>query len=106
MGKILNKLIEKEERKILGKTIQFIPRNKQILEQFIKLPEKESCDVCIIEIGGTIGDLENRFYIEAVRQLQMKFGRDNVILVHLTYVPMLNNVGEQNQNLVNKAYIN
>ncbi len=97
MGKILNKLIEKErEGKFLGKTIQFIPHvTNEILEQFVKLPEKESCDVCVIEIGGTIGDLENRFYIEAVRQLQMKFGKDNVILIHLTYIPMLNNVGEQ-----------
>jgi len=97
MGKILSSIIEKERKgKFLGKTIQFIPHvTNEILEKFTKIPEKESCDVCIIEIGGTIGDLENRFYVESVRQLQMRYGKDNVVFVHLTYVPMLDNVGEQ-----------
>ncbi len=97
MGKILSRIIEKErEGKFLGKTIQFIPHvTNEILENFIRLPEKENADICVIEIGGTIGDLENAFYVEAVRQLQMKFGKDNVIFIHLTYVPMLSNVGEQ-----------
>ena len=97
MGKVLSSIIEKERKGIfLGKTIQFIPNvTNEILEQFVRLPEKENADVCIIEIGGTIGDLENAFYVDAVRQLQMKFGKDNVIFIHLTYVPMLNNVGEQ-----------
>ncbi|PIU22077.1 MAG: CTP synthetase [Candidatus Diapherotrites archaeon CG08_land_8_20_14_0_20_30_16] len=97
MGKILSSIIEKERKGLfLGKTTQFIPHvTNEILENFIRLPEKENCDVCVIEIGGTIGDLENAFYVEAVRQLQMKFGKDNVIFVHLTYVPMLSNVGEQ-----------
>jgi len=97
MGKIFNKVIEDERKgKYLGKTIQFIPHvTNEILNRFIKIPKKENADVCVIEIGGTVGDLENRFYIESSRQLQMKFGKENVVFVHLTYVPILYNVGEQ-----------
>lgn len=97
MGKVLSSIIEKERKgSFLGKTIQFIPHvTNEILDAFINLPKKENADVCIIEIGGTIGDLENAFYVESVRQLQMKFGKENVVFVHLTYVPMLHNVNEQ-----------
>ncbi len=96
MGKIFKTVIDNERLgKYLGKSVQFVPHvTGEILERFIKLPRTEKADVCIIEIGGTIGDMENMLYVEAVRELKNKFGR-NVVFVHLTYVPFFDAVEEQ-----------
>lgn len=97
MGKIFKIVIDKERKGIyLGKTVQLIPHvTNEIIRQFETISKSENADICIIEIGGTIGDIENMLYIESVRQLRNKLGKENVCFVHLTYVPYIAAVGEQ-----------
>ncbi|MFT4303399.1 MAG: glutamine hydrolyzing CTP synthase [Candidatus Woesearchaeota archaeon] len=94
MGKVFAKLQEKERKgDYLGKTVQFIPHvTDLIISQFKKIGENS--DVVIIEIGGTVGDIENELFIEAARQLALEVGRKNLLFVHLTYIPYLDNVKE------------
>ncbi len=95
-GKIFNSVIENERKgKYLGKTIQIFPHViEEIKEKLFDIDKKEMADLMVIEIGGTVGDVENSWFIEAVRQIVHEVGRDNIIYVHLTYVPFLDNVGE------------
>jgi len=95
-GKIFNSVIENERKgKYLGKTIQIFPHViEEIKEKLYQIDKKEMADLMVIEIGGTVGDIENSWFIEAVRQLVNEIGRDNILYVHLTYVPFLDNVGE------------
>lgn len=97
MGKVFKQILEKERKgDFLGKTVQFIPHvTNHIKDHFFSVANEENADIMLIEIGGTVGDLENEFYIEAVRQLSYDVGPDNHIFVHLTYVPIPNGVGEQ-----------
>jgi CTP synthase len=67
----------------------------EIKNRFYKIVNEEKCDVLLIEIGGTIGDMENMLYLEAVRQIALEKGRNNVMFVHLTYVPIPTGVNEQ-----------
>jgi len=89
--------LEKERRgDYLGHTVQFIPHVTDLIkEQFYRIADQEKADVVLIEIGGTIGDLENQFYIEATRQLSHEVGNHNSVFVHLTYVPIPSGVNEQ-----------
>ena len=95
-GKIFNSVIEKERRgDYLGKTIQIIPHViDEIKQKFYKIAEEERADIMMIEIGGTVGDIENSWFVEAVRQLRKEVGNDNIVYIHLTYVPFLSSVGE------------
>lgn len=95
-GKIFNRVIEKErEGKYLGKTIQVFPHIiNEVKEWIYNLVEKEKPDITMIEIGGTVGDIENSWFIEAVRQLKKEVGKENIVYIHLTYVPFLHSVGE------------
>ncbi|MFN3527873.1 MAG: glutamine hydrolyzing CTP synthase [Candidatus Altarchaeaceae archaeon] len=87
-GKIYREVIEKERKGLyLGKTVQIIPHVTNEMISFIK---KLNNEVVIIEVGGTVGDLENAVFLEALRQLSMK---EKVIFIHLSYVPLIN--GEQ-----------
>lgn len=97
MGKVFKQILEKERKgDFLGKTVQFIPHvTNHIKDHFFSVAEEEKADIMLIEIGGTVGDLENEFYIEAVRQLSYDVGPDNHLFVHLTYVPIPSGVGEQ-----------
>ena len=97
MGKVFKEILEKErEGHYLGKTVQFIPHLTDLIkEKFFNVANEEDADVMLIEVGGTIGDLENEFYVEAIRQLQHQIGQDNIMFVHLTYVPIPSGVGEQ-----------
>jgi CTP synthase len=97
MGKVFEKIREKERRgDYLGKTVQMIPSVSDfILDHFINVGEKSKADVVLIEVGGTIGDIENELYVEAVRSLPKRVGRENVLFVHLTYVPIPAGVNEQ-----------
>jgi CTP synthase len=94
-GKILSAIIERERKgDYLGKTVQIIPHvTDEIKRRWRAIADREKADVCIIEIGGTVGDIENQTYYEAVRQLRLE--GDQVVVVHLTYVPYLESVGEQ-----------
>lgn len=97
MGRIFKMILEKERRgDYLGHTVQFIPHVTDLIkEQFYRIADQEKADVVLIEIGGTIGDLENQFYIEATRQLSHEVGNHNSVFVHLTYVPIPSGVNEQ-----------
>ncbi len=97
MGRIFKMILDKERRgDYLGHTVQFIPHVTDLIkEQFYRIANQENADVLLIEIGGTVGDLENQFYIEAARQLSHDVGRTNAMFVHLTYVPIPSGVNEQ-----------
>ncbi|HSQ41311.1 MAG TPA: CTP synthase (glutamine hydrolyzing), partial [Fibrobacteraceae bacterium] len=97
MGKVFKRILEKERKgDYLGKTVQFLPHVTNLIkEHFFTVAEEEKADIMLIEIGGTVGDLENQFYIEAVRQLSHDVGTENRLFVHLTYVPIPSGVCEQ-----------
>jgi CTP synthase len=96
MGKIFKSILEKERKgDYLGRTVQFIPHVTNEIKLWIKrIVDEELADLAIIEIGGTVGDLENQFYIEAVRQLRREVGPNDIVYVHLTYIPIPSGVNE------------
>ena len=102
-GKVYSKVIESERRgDYLGKTVQVIPHITDAIQDWIEevahVPADGSEDVpdaCIIELGGTVGDIESAPYIEALRQFQFKVGRENISFVHVSLVPVMGPVGEQ-----------
>jgi len=97
MGKIYKSILDKERQgEYLGKTVQLVPHvTDEIKNRFYTVAKEENCDVLLIEIGGTVGDMENSLYFEAVRQLAWEKGRENVMFVHLSYVPIPTGVNEQ-----------
>ncbi len=96
-GKMFNAVITRERKgDYLGGTVQIIPHLTNEIKGTLKaIAEKEQADVILIEIGGTIGDIENSWFIEAVRQLRKDVGHENFMHIHLTHVPMLRHVGQQ-----------
>ncbi len=95
-GKLLLSVISKERRgEYLGKTVQFIPHVTGEAKRWIlRVAEEQGADVVIMEVGGTVGDIENAYFIEAIRQLSNELGRENFAFVHVTLVPELPS-GEQ-----------
>ncbi|MEX2436247.1 MAG: CTP synthase, partial [Balneolaceae bacterium] len=95
-GRVYYDVIMKERQGVyLGKTVQVIPHiTDEIKSHVLKLGESEDFDVVIIEIGGTVGDIESLPYIEAMRQLRYEVGRKNTLSIHLTLVPYLAAAGE------------
>jgi CTP synthase len=98
-GQIYKSVLEKERRgDYLGKTVQVIPHITNEIQDFIKrgagFDTPESVDVAIVEIGGTVGDIESLPFLEAVRQLSLRLGPNNAAFVHLTYVPWIAAAGE------------
>ncbi len=95
-GKIFSEIIRKErEGEYLGKTVQIFPHViTNIKNRFKKIATEENADLVIIEIGGTVGDIENSWFIEAVRQLKQDVGKENLMYVHLTYVPYVESIAE------------
>ena len=95
-GRIYLSVIEKERRgDYLGKTIQVIPHiTNEIKEAVRAVAEKDKPDVVIVEIGGTVGDIESLPFLEAIRQMGNEEGRDNAIFVHVTLVPFIAAAGE------------
>jgi CTP synthase len=95
-GKIFNRVISKERKgEYLGKTIQIFPHViNEIKDWIFTLVKQEQPDLVLMEIGGTLGDIENSWFVEAARQLKKDVGQDNIAYVHLTYVPFLHSVGE------------
>jgi CTP synthase len=93
-GKIYQSVLEKERRgDYLGKTVQVIPHVTNEIQSFIQRGA-EGVDVAIVEIGGTVGDIESLPFLEAVRQLSLRLGPNNSAFVHLTYVPWIGAAGE------------
>ncbi|WP_042696750.1 glutamine hydrolyzing CTP synthase [Thermococcus sp. PK] len=94
-GKVYSAVIEKERRgDYLGATVQVIPHITNEIKERIRRIAREY-DVVVVEIGGTVGDIESMPFLEAARQMQIEEGRENVAFVHVTYVPKLKVVGEQ-----------
>ena len=102
-GKIYAKVIEAERRgDYLGKTVQVIPHITDAIQDWLEEVahrpadgSNETPDACIIELGGTVGDIESSPYVEALRQFQFRVGRENVTFVHVSLVPVMGPVGEQ-----------
>jgi CTP synthase len=93
-GKIYHSVISKERRgDYLGGTIQVIPHITDEIKKSIRLAAK-GVDIVIVEIGGTIGDIESLPFLEAIRQFQADVGKDNVLYIHLTLVPYIGTAGE------------
>ncbi|MGB2782657.1 MAG: CTP synthase [Atribacterota bacterium] len=92
-GKIYSSVISKERRgDFLGATVQVIPHITDEIKSTIKniaQNEKDKVDVVIVEIGGTVGDIESLPFLEAIRQFRNDIGKDNVVYVHVTFVPYL-----------------
>jgi CTP synthase len=95
-GRIYLSVIEKERRgDYLGKTIQVIPHiTNEIKEAVRSVAEKDNPDVIIVEIGGTVGDIESLPFLEAIRQMGNEEGRDGSLFVHVTLVPYIKAAGE------------
>ena len=93
-GRIYESIIAKERRgDYLGKTVQVIPHvTDEIKSAFRKVTE--GVDVTIVEIGGTVGDIESLPFLEAIRQMRLELGPENVVFVHLTLVPFISTAGE------------
>lgn len=97
MGKVFHQLYEKERKgEFLGKTVQLVPHaSNHIVEWWMSVASERDADVCLVEIGGTVGDMENELYLEAARSLRAQLGKNNVMFVHLTFIPIPGGVNEQ-----------
>ncbi len=95
-GKAYQAVIERERRgDYLGNTVQIIPHvTDEIKEMIRRVPPKDGAEVCLVEVGGTVGDIESQPFLEAARQLGIEAGRENCIFVHTTLVPIIGPVGE------------
>ncbi len=98
-GQIYKSVLEKERRgDYLGKTVQVIPHVTNEIQEFIRrgarMDTADAVDVAIVEIGGTVGDIESLPFLEAVRQMSLKLGPNNSAFVHLSYVPWIAAAGE------------
>ncbi len=98
-GQIYESVLRKERRgDYLGKTVQVIPHITNEIQDFIVRGAKAAwdgaADVAIVEIGGTVGDIESLPFLEAVRQMSLRLGRNNSAFVHLTLVPYIGSAGE------------
>ncbi|MEP6901020.1 MAG: CTP synthase [Actinomycetota bacterium] len=95
-GRIYLSVIEKERRgDYLGKTIQVIPHITDEIKAAVRIvAEKEKPDVLIVEIGGTVGDIESLPFMEAIRQIGNEEGRNNALFIHVTLVPFIAAAGE------------
>src|SRR5436190_872819 len=95
-GQIYSSVIERERRgDFLGKCVQIIPHITDEIKDRLRNIASEGVDLVIVEIGGTVGDIESLPYLEAARQFRLDEGISNVVNVHVTLVPMLDVVGEQ-----------
>ncbi len=96
-GKVYKAVIDRERRgDYLGKTVQIIPHvTNEIKESIARVGRDSRADVTLVEVGGTVGDIESAPFLEALRQLQLDEGRPNVAFVHTTLVPVMGAVGEQ-----------
>ena len=102
-GKVYANVIEKERRgDYLGKTVQVVPHITNDIQDWIERVAHvsadgsgETPDACVIELGGTVGDIESAPFVEALRQFQFRVGQENVCFVHVSLVPVMGPVGEQ-----------
>ncbi len=90
-GQVYSAVIAKERRgDFLGGTIQVVPHvTTEIKERFKRLAEKSGAEVILIEVGGTVGDIEGQPFLESIRQMRKDVGRENVLYIHVTLLPYL-----------------
>jgi CTP synthase len=94
-GQIYKSVLEKERRgDYLGKTVQVIPHVTNEIQEFVRRGAGDEVDVAIVEIGGTVGDIESLPFLEAVRQMSLKMGPATAAFLHLTLVPWIPAAGE------------
>jgi len=102
-GKVYSAVIERERRgDYLGKTVQVVPHITNEIQEWIEKVAQQCSDgsgdkpdVCVIELGGTVGDIESAPFVEALRQFQFRVGRENICFFHVSLVPVIGVVGEQ-----------
>ena len=102
-GKVYNEVIMRERRgDYLGKTVQVVPHVTDEIQNWIERVAREPVDgsqeapdVCLVEVGGTVGDIESSVFLEALRQFQFRVGKENFCLIFVSLVPVLGSVGEQ-----------
>jgi len=96
-GKVYKRVIEKERHgDYLGQTVQIIPHVvREIVDGMRKAAEDSKADICMVEFGGTVGDIESMPFMEAGRLLSREEGKKNVMYIHTTLVPVVGSVGEQ-----------
>ncbi len=93
-GQIYFEVIQRERQgKYLGKTVQVVPHITDEIKRRMTTYDKKF-DVVLIELGGTVGDIESMPFLEAARQLGLELGRTNALFIHLTYVPFIKSAGE------------
>ena len=93
-GKIYLSVIQKERRgEYLGRTVQVTPHITSEIKDIVRAVA-QGVDIVLVEIGGTVGDIESQPFLEAIRQLRQDVGRDNTLYVHLTLVPFIGAAGE------------
>lgn len=90
-GKIYGEVLDKERKgTFLGRTIQIIPHiTNAIKDKITEAAQKSKCDVMMVEIGGTVGDIEGLPFLEAIRQMRYELGQENTFFIHLTLLPYL-----------------
>ncbi|MDQ2830800.1 MAG: CTP synthase [Chloroflexota bacterium] len=95
-GQIYSSVIARERRgDYLGGTIQVIPHiTNEIKERITRLAKTQNPEVLIVEVGGTVGDIESLPFLEAIRQMRKDVGRDNVLYIHVTLLPYIGSTGE------------
>ena len=96
-GKVYKKVIEKERKgDYLGQTVQIIPHIvREIVDNIKKAANDAEADICVVELGGTVGDIESMPFMEAARLLGGEEGKENVMFIHTTLIPVVGSVGEQ-----------
>ena len=95
-GQVFSDVITKERRgDFLGGTIQSVPHVTNVIKEHIKALATESgADVVVVEVGGTVGDIEGQPFLEAIRQMRNDVGRENVYYIHVTLLPYISTTGE------------
>lgn len=95
-GQIYSEVIARERRgEFLGGTIQIVPHVTDAIKQrMFDLADESQADVIVVEVGGTVGDIEGRPFLEAIRQMRKDVGRHNVFYIHVTYLPYIPTTGE------------
>jgi CTP synthase len=90
-GKLYEEIIARERKgEYLGGTVQIVPHLTNLVKEKIRLgAESADADISIVEIGGTVGDMENEYLLESARQLRMELGAENVVFLHVTLLPFL-----------------
>ena len=93
-GRVYQTVIEKERKgEYLGRTVQVIPHITDEIKRRMHAAA-EGADICIVEVGGTVGDIESLPFLEAIRQFRAQVGRENVLYIHLTLIPYVGTAGE------------